>query len=872
MNKFDFSIYDEEDDSSTIIGISQPKPKKKDFDFEEYEMPETTEDRLKKSLEKDKFYQSVKTPDYTPEEIKSMSFYDKMKYAQDLEKEQDYLRTRGSTKKFASRVTFGLSEKYEGGELLDEPGEFAGQVFGDVAPIAAASTLIGVPLAIVGGLLKFGPKALAATRIAGSFLTGSGIEGARQTVKGEGYDPLEIAEQGAEFALVHGLFEGIPSAYRWLTGLNPGQKAEVLIGGRMPQNLDPSKYNFFEQEVFPKFQQVAKQESEVAYTNAVQENDALFQQKMANTQANHEKNLYEISQKKQASQEDFARAQREYEQSVRQVETEHQEATRMIEQENQKALAEYQKQQAEYEQLKTRQQLVNEAIQPPEGGEILQGKVTPSGEDVGIRPTAPFEAMQPIEIRVGSIVSSNSVADTAPGGLGNKTTAGRTQVEAVRASDSADYKIVQDAYALSDELNSKINIQHSALVPELEAQRAGLIAIPKLSPVQEQKLSAIDAILDELTIRNEAGDIIGLNPVNNNVLQEQAKALRYFMDYNFQHGNSRGILQPTVDALEDGIAFGATMAGDEPALNAHKQAKSLYSQWAKDYDNPYIRPYRDVQNQSYVQTFDNSLNIDNFNALNTVLEKSNAGQQVAGVTKRALVDKILAPFYANPKIASGKPFNDAMAELRSVLTPAEESQIRNQFNIAKQAPPTIKASKVEPPKTAKDLKLKPLPEKPKISEFKKKPKEIKEPTVVSIPTKKPVPVSDAMRKAAHKLNMTNDDVINKTNSISGFRELSEDLLKTKGGEKTVENMINYKTRDILYEGNVSRRFTGTELEKVLNKGNNYDFIAEMHGDEVAAEWLSVAKEIADQKITADKWKKFGGKIVSLKIAHLFGIL
>lgn len=872
MSKFDFSLYDDEDTTPIQTVETKPKTNKKTFDFDQYEIPETEQDRLNKSLENDKFYQEKKAPDYSSEDLQAMSFQDKMKYSQQLEEEQRYLQSRGTSKGLASGLSFGVSQRYEDWKPLGEPGFGFGEAFGEAIPIAASAGLISIPFAMLNNAYKFGKYASAGLRYGSSVATGVAYETARQTGRGdEEYDPWAIAWKGAEFGLIHGLMEAVPAAYRWFKGLNAGQQSELLASGSIPPDLPPSKYAAYEQEVAPKLQQVAKQESETALKAAVEENDLNFNQKMESVKANHERNLYEISQKKQVSQEEFARAQQEYETNVKQIEAEYQDSVELIEKQNQAALAEQQQQQVEYEQLKTRQQLVNQAIQPKEGGEILWGGVTENPTDVGIRPKAPYQALAPVEIKVGDVVSPNTIADTAPGGRGNKTTAGQMQVDAIRANDAVDYEFVKDAYTISEELNSKINIQQSALVPELQNQKADLISIPKLSPVQEQKLSVIDAVLDQLTIKNEGGDIIGLNPVNNNVLQEQAKSLRYFMDFNFQHGNSRGILQPTVDALENGIAFGATMAGDESALAAHQNAKKLYSTWATEYDNPYIRPYRDVANKSYIETFDNSLNIDNFNAIDVVLNKSNASQQVAGMTRRSLVDKYLSPFYADPKTINSKAFNETMAELRAVLTPAQETQIRNQFNIAKQAQPTIKASKVEPSIEPKAAKLKEIPEKPKIPEFTKKPKEIKEPTVVKVPVKEPVKPNDAMRRAAHKLNMSTEDIMKKADTISGFREIKKDLLKTPDGAKTVKLMENYKNRDILFEGKIKGEFKGDELKRILQKGDNFDFISEIHGKEVALDMLEVAEQIAGKKITADRWKQFGKKAASLKVAHLLGI-
>ena len=516
----------------------------------------------------------------------------------------------------------------------------------------------------------------------------------------------------------------------------------------------------------------------------------------------------------------------------------HQKASQEIEKSNQEAEKLFEEQKKEFELLKTRQRAVQNAIETNKESNLnLKDSVEKNGKDIGIRPEPPFIAENPLEEKIGDLISPNKIENT--------TIAGKNNIDAVRANDAIDYKNVNEAYKKSEALNEQVEEVQPGLAQQLKNMIVNLEEIPQLSPPQEQKLNFAKEMLKAIADIDPNGSIVALKPINNRILQEQAKAIRYTMDFNFEHGNTRGIFKPLVNDIENAIENGANLAGNEEAIRSHKYAKKLYSEWADTYDNPYIRPYRDTRNFDYSKTFTGSLNPDEFNQLNRVLSKSNAGQQLAKETKRALVDKYLKPFSKNPKNVNPSEFNNLMNELKAVLTPEEIQNVRQEFNQARKTP-VINAKKVPQEQFKEPI----APKLEKTPSLKSPKRELPFIAKVNIPIKKPVTPTSSMKLAAQKMEIKPEKALSMTNSRSGIKELRKDLTP-----EIFDKVAKDKMKQILYEGNVKKIFKGKELETILNKTENYEIFSEFLGEKETAELLKAAKEIGDEAATGERLQK-----------------
>lgn len=858
---FDFSDYEPIDlappEKKPPTPIKKPSAS---FDFSEYEQPI---EEPKKQYGK-RFVDQYKPREISREELAKLPFAERKQYAEDLNTYRDFLASAN----YVSGMTLGGSEKIPGAEIDDDERSLAIETLGMTAPFTGAAKLISLPLNYTGKLMKVGKLGEAALRVATSAGAGGSVSVVKQGIKGEGIDPYQVALESAFAGGLHTLIEGIPSLYRYFKTLSPTQQRTVALTGKMPDKLTPDQYKLYEQEFLPEIQSAAKAESEAALARATETANAEYAQEIQNVKARHENEMLEYMSKENKSEIDFANAKRDYENQLKQLAAEHELKIRDIEKQNQIAQQEFESQQAEYDKMKRRESVVKGAMETPEGeSPSLQGRVSDLGEDINLRPPESPAPPQSTNTKVGNVISENTLESTGPNGRGNTTTAGKQLIDAVRANDAFDRYVVNEAYAISDDMNSQIETLHEGLVKTLTDQATKIKSIPDPSGPEKQLLNSIEKTLNILRTVDENGNITGFLPVKSTVLSDQAKSLRYAMDFSFEHGNTRGIYSPTVGALEDAVEFAASSSGMPEAAEANRSARRLYKNWVQDYDNSYIRPYREKSNFDYSKTFKSVLDTDNFNVVNNILKRSNASQQIGEVARRELVTKHLKPYIDNPRNVNASEFNKALRELGPVITPEEEYLIRQQIADARRTPViTGKKLEVTPPKPIKDLEH---PETQDIPLFKGEKKVVEPIKKVDIPHRK-VKVTDEMKMLAKLKGITTEEAIKLTNTPTGLKQVKELLSKTPSQRKVFENIGKDKIRQLYHEGNVEK--TGSKFYEIFNKNENYAILETLLGEEEAAEVLLAAKQIDKSQLRLDALKSYVKKMTTLKALMTFGIL
>lgn len=819
--EFDPSDYDE-----SYTAIEKPKKKnaeiKSEFKLDQSKFPKFEPEDYESKEETHPF--GLQYAKYTPEEYEALP-------AEKKKELQEYSPIPDFFKGLLSEVTLGATEYAGVKPEVETPITTVGRGIGAIAPISLALKAVALPFKLIGNLTKFAPVRTAASALSGA-LYGTGKETVK-AIAGEEFDISNVAQEAALFGGLHALGEAVPAGARWLKSLNTKQRTELATKGFMPENMNPGQYLELQNEVIPEMQEFAKKEFQSAAAEAQAELEAQYA-------AEVERINQEFSQDKALHQN-----------KMRQVASEHEAKIEKIQAENKVAQEAYDQSKFEYDRMRMRQDVVGDAIQNqfPDAIGKLQGRVSKYGDDIGFRP-APNPLTQPtLRNEIGNIFSPNEV--------NNYRSAGQANVNAIRANDAMDYQIVNEAYDRSRQLNATIELAQPNLVNDMRQVIRDLDAIPKLSPPQEQKRAFAEKILQSTAEMGPEGTVIGFKPINNNILAEQAKAIRYTMDFNFEHGNTRGIFNPLLTSIEDSIDLGARFVMNEEASIANKNARSLYRQWAEEYDNDYIRPFRDTSNKDYNGLFKKTLNPDTNMAVEQVLNKSNAGQQVAMGNKREMVEKHLKKFFDDPKLALSPEFNDVMKELRGVISPEQESQIMELFRSARRKPLSA-AKKVKAIEEPKAPKLKELPETEKVPLFKK---------TVELPEKPVLKPSKAMKAAEKKMKRTSDQIMKLTDSPEGLREMKESLPK-----ELFDKISKDKAQQIFYKGKVKKKLTGSDVYESLNSRDNYEIISELFGEEAAAELLDVSESIAGAEFTAAKFKKLGGHLKTLSKLKLLGIL
>lgn|GEM_PF-6703652 len=742
-------------------------------------------------------------------------------------------------KALISGATSGFSEYFD---ILkpdyEAEGTLATYGVGASLPIGIASKIAGKGFQLLGKLFNFGTKGTAAgiaqSSTAGA-LYGTSKE-ASKAVRGEEIDPYAPLEEAALFGSTHyllpKLIEGSKKAFDWVKTLNPKQQAQIFVDGILPKDLTPNEYLFLQNEIMPEWIESTENLQKKAYEAAKSEADNIYKQDISIAKSNHEKELFEAQKSNELNTENFQQKKIDYENKVKQLAAEHERKIEKIDQENEIALKEYEESLEQYEEFKARENIVQQATVLKPGEENLPYRNAPSlAENLSL------------ENEVGNIVSKNEITTT--------TNAGKSQVEAVRANDAVDYANVNKNYDKSRKLNAEVETIHPNLVMEMMALRDRLRLIPQLDPVQSQQLQIAEAILEKTVKFGPQGTPIEFIPINNNVLADQAKAIRYFMDFGFEHGNTRGILSPLQRQIEDSMSTAANITGHVEAAEANNAAKASYAKWATDYDNPYIRPYRDLNNKDYSKLFKRSLDTDEFNVIDNILQRSNSGQQISLATKRSLVEDKLGKFLENPHAANGKEFEIALRELSSVLDSQQTNEIRELFKSAQRRKPDFNKKPKEP-------EFKSHPEKERIPLFNEEPPSAKIITEAKIP-KSSFKETPEMKMLSQEAKMEVEELRSLSNSPSGLKKI-----RSRISQKSFDKLGKNKIKQIFQEGNIETEYTGKELYNIINKGKNYEIISEILGEEQTSDLLQAAKKIADKRATVDSLQKNVKKIAAIE--------
>lgn len=237
-------IEEEPEDQET-----QPVAKPQRFKFVEEEAKAPTPTQTKK-----KNTNPFATEPVSPEQYQNMSFWEKIKYAEALEKEQKYEESKAFSKNFLSGATFGATENIEG--FKPEEGEnpvagFAGELLGSAIPITGIGKAVGYGLKGATKAIQNGPKILEyLNRFAHGFGTGSIYESGKQAVNAASGNETNISQipvTGALFGAGESLIQAAGDLGRKFLKFSPAQQAQILEEGIIPKDLSKSQYETAEQ-------------------------------------------------------------------------------------------------------------------------------------------------------------------------------------------------------------------------------------------------------------------------------------------------------------------------------------------------------------------------------------------------------------------------------------------------------------------------------------------------------------------------------------------------------------------------------------------------------------------------------------------------
>jgi hypothetical protein len=223
-----FRFVDEEEED----GAQEQSP---NFQFVDEEQPK----KLKR----------FETPQISPEQYKNMSLSEQIQYANALEREQRYERSKPLGKGIASGLTFGATENIEA--LKPQEGEDPlaagfGEALGASLPIGLISKGVGLGLKGAQQAVQNGPKILQyLNRFAHGFGTGAIYESGKQGVNAAAGNEVNLSHipvTGALFGTGEVALQGLGDLWGKFGKLSPKHQAQILEEGIIPSDLPKSQY------------------------------------------------------------------------------------------------------------------------------------------------------------------------------------------------------------------------------------------------------------------------------------------------------------------------------------------------------------------------------------------------------------------------------------------------------------------------------------------------------------------------------------------------------------------------------------------------------------------------------------------------------
>lgn len=519
----------------------------------------------------------------------------------------------------------------------------------------------------------------------------------------------------------------------------------------------------------------------------------------------------------------------------------------------------------------------------PSKAEKIQGKVTPGGAPLGLKISPTTAGKETTTQKAGEIFSKDRIYNPTQGGKGIKNEIAQNSekkyAETNKLYDSLDNDLKTVSGNVPDLANKlDITLQELKTIPD------------KVKSAPEKQLqSAIDDILNNISLRNREGKIVATAPVNALELNKWARSLGHQIDFDFAHGQPKGIFKNTVGQLKDAVK--ELIKTHQEIEQRFSAANKSYSEWAQTYNNEYTRPFLDKSNQDYEKLYRSTQNPDELNMLKNALN-SPKGEQYKNALIREFVEKEIAPFSQGKNIDLAK-LDETLRRLESVATPEQVSQVKE--IILEKSP--LRKKKISEPQ--KELSKQVAKHKETVQEMQKRHAEEvkalkqkhKEAKIAELNRRKPIIKSHQEEVAAikqknaelktqqeeHKRQVREHNELVKTqqekykkeledyternksrlelegklpeqidsklNTISGIREVRNELSKTKEGKELWDNIAKEKATDILTNGKIAPSDEAMAIQKMLTDKDTLRVLNELMGPE----WTNNLKNVIDNQ-------------------------
>lgn len=494
----------------------------------------------------------------------------------------------------------------------------------------------------------------------------------------------------------------------------------------------------------------------------------------------------------------------------------------------------------------------------PTEAKPIKGKIKEIEKPLGIKIERPLHKHNP-EDEMKRIFSPTKTESTTKGGTDTK--------QEINLQDQELYKKVGKEYRKSEKANSHIQAIHPEYAAFLQKKIHEISAIDHPSTVQNSLKKAMQNVLNGIAILDDKGNITGYKPKNNQDLINQKQSFSQIVDFDFAHGNPYNIFKPLITATNNAVLQAA--AQDPKALVSYKKANEKYGEWADLFSNDYMKPWRDQTNKDFSKLYESAKNVDEFNQLKKVLNASKKGKQLLHQLQADLVEKKIMPHF---KKNDAQAFQEALKEIKHIITPSQAQRLKNDFykqsNLRKKNISDVAKEKkarfehqvakhkakveahnkqVEADKRAHKEKM--IAYQKNLAKHNKEKEAIKKEAAEKKATheqalKKYKETAKAEKEKYDQalktyeeeqkgrrdiLNSLPEKVAKKLDTVSGIKEVKNELSKTKEGEELYKRIINYKAADILSKGKLNPSEEGKDLVALLNDKETVAVLNELLG-------------------------------------------
>lgn len=457
----------------------------------------------------------------------------------------------------------------------------------------------------------------------------------------------------------------------------------------------------------------------------------------------------------------------------------------------------------------------------------------PTPANIKPLPELPAEPMtkQELELQsdVGSVVS--------PSKFSNTTTAGNQLSKYFAKESDIEYKKVNDEYKKSSAANKGIESIRPQLARDLERVYDQLTEAPVPSAIEKDTLQTIRYIQREL-----GSEELGYKEITNQALIDQIQSINRKNQSELILGNAKNIYRVIINALERELERSAK---DFPeALAALKKARAARRKWGELYDNDTVYALKDPSNRSPSKTYNALLTPDNIKIVENAIGKTPQGMQFVNRLKRDYVEKIMAPF-SKGKGTDTIEYQNAIKELVPVIgkekTAAIDKIYKTQTKVKKRYQKqkekvTQKRAEIESKNKAEIARAKQEQDLYKkevnlIEENKKSfPQHVRQAQKLTEDAQKLYQKQlQDLQKQQPYYGMTNEEIYNSANTITGLKKLEKAL---ENNPQLYKKIARQKAYDLLSNnayGRVALREKGA-AEKAIRTSAEREYLNYILGE------------------------------------------